>query len=246
MISYILIKMTEVIEKDYDKLLTEFNDYKTESEEIIKEYESTIKVLNLNIETLKGQNSSLTNEIDIIKANNKSLAKEVEGYKNKNAEKMKDIELLNQQYDKLNKKYQEVIIEKEAINSKVVSLENDNDLYIKKIRQLESTNNDLTAKYESALEDLITNQTEFTNYKEKSEEMIQRLKQDVNDTKDNVDVIKREYERKNSVSSEKMMNEIKKNMNVEELIEKMKKRKKELQTFKNNIKNEIKHLNLNM
>ena len=238
--------MTESIEKDYDKLLTEFNDYKTESEEIMKEYESTIKVLNLNIETLKGQNSSLTSEIDTIKANNKSLAKEVEGYKNKNTEKMKDIELLNQQYDKLNKKYQEVLIEKEAINSKVVSLENDNDLYIKKIRQLESTNNDLTVKYESALEDLITNQTEFTNYKEKSEEMIQRLKQDVNDTKDNVDVIKREYERKSSVNSEKMMNEVKKNMNVEELIEKMKKRKKELQTFKNNIKNEIKHLNLNM
>ena len=238
--------MTESIEKDYDKLLTEFNDYKTESEEIMKEYESTIKVLNLNIETLKGQNSSLTSEIDTIKANNKSLAKEVEGYKNKNTEKMKDIELLNQQYDKLNKKYQEVLIEKEAINSKVVSLENDNDLYIKKIRQLESTNNDLTVKYENALEDLITNQTEFTNYKEKSEEMIQRLKQDVNDTKDNVDVIKREYERKSSVNSEKMMNEVKKNMNVEELIEKMKKRKKELQTFKNNIKNEIKHLNLNM
>lgn len=238
--------MTESIEKDYDKLLTEFNDYKTESEEIMKEYESTIKVLNLNIETLKGQNSSLTSEIDTIKANNKSLAKEVEGYKNKNTEKMKDIELLNQQYDKLNKKYQEVLIEKEAINSKVVSLENDNDLYIKKIRQLESTNNDLTVKYESALEDLITNQTEFTNYKEKSEEMIQRLKQDVNDTKDNVDVIKREYERKSSVNSEKMMNEVMKNMNVEELIEKMKKRKKELQTFKNNIKNEIKHLNLNM
>ena len=238
--------MTESIEKDYDKLLTEFNDYKTESEEIMKEYESTIKVLNLNIETLKGQNSSLTSEIDTIKANNKSLAKEVEGYKNKNTEKMKDIELLNQQYDKLNKKYQEVLIEKEAINSKVVSLENDNDLYIKKIRQLESTNNDLTVKYESALEDLITNQTEFTNYKEKSEEMIQRLKQDVNDTKDNVDVIKREYERRSSVNSEKMMNEVKKNMNVEELIEKMKKRKKELQTFKNNIKNEIKHLNLNM
>ena len=229
--------MTESIEKDYDKLLTEFNDYKTESEEIMKEYESTIKVLNLNIETLKGQNSSLTSEIDTIKANNKSLAKEVEGYKNKNTEKMKDIELLNQQYDKLNKKYQEVLIEKEAINSKVVSLENDNDLYIKKIRQLESTNNDLTVKYESALEDLITNQTEFTNYKEKSEEMIQRLKQDVNDTKDNVDVIKREYERKSSVNSEKMMNEVMKNMNVEELIEKMKKRKKELQTFKNNIKN---------
>ena len=238
--------MTESIGKDYDKLLTEFNDYKTESEEIMKEYESTIKVLNLNIETLKGQNSSLTSEIDTIKANNKSLAKEVEGYKNKNTEKMKDIELLNQQYDKLNKKYQEVLIEKEAINSKVVSLENDNDLYIKKIRQLESTNNDLTVKYESALEDLITNQTEFTNYKEKSEEMIQRLKQDVNDTKDNVDVIKREYERKSSVNSEKMMNEVMKNMNVEELIEKMKKRKKELQTFKNNIKNEIKHLNLNM
>ena len=238
--------MTESIGKDYDKLLTEFNDYKTESEEIMKEYESTIKVLNLNIETLKGQNSSLTSEIDTIKANNKSLAKEVEGYKNKNTEKMKDIELLNQQYDKLNKKYQEVLIEKEAINSKVVSLENDNDLYIKKIRQLESTNNDLTVKYENALEDLITNQTEFTNYKEKSEEMIQRLKQDVNDTKDNVDVIKREYERKSSVNSEKMMNEVKKNMNVEELIEKMKKRKKELQTFKNNIKNEIKHLNLNM
>ena len=238
--------MTESIEKDYDKLLTEFNDYKTESEEIMKEYESTIKVLNLNIETLKGQNSSLISEIDTIKADNKSLAKEVEGYKNKNTEKMKDIELLNQQYDKLNKKYQEVIIEKEAINSKVVSLENDNDLYIKKIRQLESTNNDLTVKYESALEDLITNQTEFTNYKEKSEEMIQRLKQDVNDTKDNVDVIKREYERRSSVNSEKMMNEVMKNMNVEELIEKMKKRKKELQTFKNNIKNEIKHLNLNI
>ena len=44
------------------------------------------------------------------------------------------------------------------------------DLYIKKIRQLESTNNDLTVKYESALEDLITNQTEFSNYKEKSED----------------------------------------------------------------------------
>lgn len=236
--------MSEV--KDYDKLLSEFTEFKKESEEITREYESTIKVLNLSIETYKTQNGSLVSEMETIKAENKSLTKEIESYKNKNAEKMKDIELLNQQYDKLNVKYKEVLNEKDAINSKVVSLENDNDLYIKKIRQLESTNNDLTAKYESALEDLITNQTEFSNFKEKSEEIIQRLKQDVNDTKDNVDVIKKEYERRNSVNSEKMITDLRdKKIDVDELIAKMKKRRKELERFKENIKKDIKHLNLN-
>ncbi len=170
------------------EVLVMYNDvrigYKVIEGEIMKEYESTIKVLNLNIETLKGQNSSLTSEIDTIKANNKSLAKEVEGYKNKNTEKMKDIELLNQQYDKLNKKYQEVLIEKEAINSKVVSLENDNDLYIKKIRQLESTNNDLTAKYESALEDLRDEVNDIAaNFRHSDEyEEYERSKEIVDDT----------------------------------------------------------------
>lgn len=230
-------------EKKYDKLLQEFTSYKSESDEIMKEYEETITVLNEALKSYKAQNEQFAKEIKNLKSANIQLTKDSENYKYKNLEKMKDLELLNQQFEKINNKYKELFKEKELLNSKVVTLENDNDLYLTKIRQLETTNIELGHKLDSAMENLIENQTEFTNYKSSAEEKIQRLKEEIHDANNEADVIKTELRKKSLDANDNLeVSDEKKNIfkvlnqNIDTLVAKMQQRRKELKNFQKNIR----------
>jgi len=130
----------------------------------------------------------------------------------------------------------------------MIDLENDNEKYIGKIRQYESQIEDLKLKLDETMEDLITKQIEFDEYKKNSEEIIQRYKQNLNDEINNNDVIKKNLILKlNEDKNEK--NEEKKRLhraysliiphNFNFIIQKMRSRKEEIIKFKNNIQKEI-------
>lgn len=232
----------------YNKLSDEYNEYKLESDDICKEYESTIQILTDSLDSLKLQNTNLSNENKIYKENNKQLIEELNSIKIKNKDKMNDIELLNNKLDKLCKEYNKIKESKTLLNSKMIDLENDNEKYIGKIRQYESQIEDLKLKLEETMEDLITKQIEFDEYKKNSEEIIQRYKQNLNDEINNNDVIKKNLILKlNEDKNEK--NEEKKRLhraysliiphNFNFIIQKMRSRKEEIIKFKNNIQKEI-------
>ena len=121
------------------------------------------------------------------------------------------------------------------MHGKVVSLENDNDFYVKKIRQLEAANQDLKEKYENVMEELISNKTEFNEYKEKSNVIIENMKKELKEKK-----IEKEC---NSGQNGDNKNVLKatgkglKNESLKDLIGKMKKRRKELEEFQLSVKN---------
>ena len=232
----------------YNKLSDEYNEYKLESDDICKEYESTIQILTDSLDSLKLQNTNLSNENKIYKENNKQLIEELNSIKIKNKDKMNDIELLNNKLDKLCKEYNKIKESKTLLNSKMIDLENDNEKYIGKIRQYESQIEDLKLKLEETMEDLITKQIEFDEYKNNSEEIIQRYKQNLNDEINNNDIIKKNLFLKfNEVKNEK--NEVKKRLhraysliipnNYNFIIQNMGNRKEEIIKFKDNIQKEI-------
>ena len=232
----------------YNKLSEEYNEYKSESDEICKEYESTIQILSDSLDTLKLQNTNLSNENKIYKENNQQLIEELNSFKIKNKDKMNDIELLNNKLEKIRKEYDEMKEFKTLVKSKMVILENDNEKYIEKIRQYESQIEDLKLKLEETMEDLITKQIEFDEYKNNSEEIIQRYKQNLNDEINNNEIIKKNLLLKfNEDKSEK--NEVKKRFhraysliiphNFNLIIQNMRSRKEEIIKFKDNIQKEI-------
>ena len=149
------------LKEAYKKLLNDYNEYKTESDDICKEYESTIQVLTESLETLKLQNYNFNKENKILKENNKDLTEELNKVKLKNKDKMNDIELLNKEMDKLHNEYSEIKENKNILKNKMIDLENDNEKYLEKIRQYEFEIEDLKGKLEETMEDLITTQTEF-------------------------------------------------------------------------------------
>jgi chromosome segregation ATPase len=150
---------------------------------------------------------------------------------------MNDLEKLNSQLEVLTGKFDTSVKEKEQMHGKVVSLENDNDFYAKKIRQLEAANQDLKAKYENVMEELISNKTEFNEYKEKTNDIIEKMKKELNDKKN-------EKECNNGHNGDnknvlKATGKGLKNETLKDLIGKMKKRRKELEEFQLNVKNFI-------
>ena len=125
------------LKEAYKKLLNDYNEYKTESDDICKEYESTIQVLTESLETLKLQNYNFNKENKILKENNKDLTEELNKVKLKNKDKMNDIELLNKEMDKLHNEYSEIKENKNILKNKLIDLENDNEKHLEKIRQYE-------------------------------------------------------------------------------------------------------------
>ena len=99
---------------------------------------------------------------------------------------MKDIELLNNKNDRFIEEIKKIQAERATYNSKIVSLENDNDHYINKIRENEARIEDLTLKLESALEENISLQTDFDNYKETSEEQLIRKEEELKEAKNEI------------------------------------------------------------
>ena len=73
-----------------------------------------------------------------------------------------------------------------TLKSKVVTLETDNDHYLNKIHQYEEEVSDLKNNLENTLENLITTQNEYEEYKNKKEEEIERLKRKLQEEKGNI------------------------------------------------------------
>ena len=243
------------LRKLYIKLQDEYNEYKSESDDICKEYESTIQILIESLDSLKIQNANLIKENKVCGEKIKELSEELKNVRIKNKDKMNDIELLNKQMDKLQSQYSEIKENKTMLKNKMVNLENDNEKYIEKIREYEYQIEDLKGKLENSMEDLITLQTEYEEYKNKSEENIQRFKEKLEDEKNNNNVLKKnniKYNEKKVEENEEINNdEIKpkcrmnrahsliiKN-NFEHIIKNMRKRKEEIIKFKQNLQKEI-------
>ncbi len=206
------------------------------------------------MDSLKIQNGNLIKENKVCGEKIKELSEELKNVRIKNKDKMNDIELLNKQMDKLQSQYTEIKENKTMLKNKMVNLENDNEKYIEKIREYEYQIEDLKGKLEETMEDLITTQTEFEEYKNKSEEEIQRYKEKLEDEKNNNDVLK-----KNKINNEVKKDDFDNNcyddnnpknrMNraysviiknsFDNIINRMKKRKEEIIKFKESIQKEI-------
>ena len=181
------------IKNSLNQVLEEYSDYRKECDEICKEYEETIQLLSQSVEKFKSENSQLNSEnskLNIEKEkiviDKEKLAKELEKAREKNKDKIKDIEILNNKIDELHSQYKSINKNETSLKSKVVTLETDNDHYLNKIHQYEEEVTDLKDHLENTLENLITTQNEYEEYKAKKEEELERLKKILQEEKDNV------------------------------------------------------------
>ena len=76
--------------------------------------------------------------------------------------------------------------EKALFDTKIVSLENDNEHFQNKIREYEALTEDLENQLESALEENITLQTEFETYKQTIGEQLLRKDDEIRDIKNDL------------------------------------------------------------
>ena len=83
--------------------------------------------------------------------------------------------------NKLLEKYKE---EKTLNSNRIVTLENDVDHYESKIRECEDFIEDLKSKLEIALEENITMQNEYGNYKLKAIEQLSRKEEEIKQLRD--------------------------------------------------------------
>lgn len=178
--------MSADYEKLYNDLKEEYEQNKLDTDEIMKEYESTIKMLTDSAEKFKYEKEQLEIQLADSTKKMKQLQTDLESYKNKNIDKMKDIEILTTKNEKLNQEIQKIHQNKSIIDSKIVTLENDNDHYLGKIRENEARIEDLNMKLESALEENISLQTDFETYKQMSEEQMIRKEQELKDAKNEI------------------------------------------------------------
>ena len=133
--------------------------------------------------------------------------KEIEKLHDKNKEKMKEIEILNNKYEKLKSQLNSNNKKETTLKSKLIALETDNDLYLNKIHQYEEEVIDLKDNLENTVENLITTQIEFEEYKIKKEEEVERLRQQLQEEKNNVNVLmKNNKKEENEIKSEEQRN----------------------------------------
>ena len=121
-----------------------------------------------------------------MKNDQEKITKELEKSRQKNRDKIKDIEVLNNKIDQLQSQFKSINKKETTLKSKVVTLETDNDHYLNKIHQYEEEVTDLKERLENTMENLITTQNDFEEYKTKKEEELQRLKQKLQEEKGNV------------------------------------------------------------
>ena len=178
--------MSENYEELYKKLKEESDANNKNNEEICKEYESTIEMLTESAESFKKQKESLEQKLLKYEKDIKSLTKEKESLLNKNKEKISDIQNLNKQNDRLSNEVKKLREEKSLFDSKIVSLENNNEHLNKKIREYEVFTQDLENQLESALEENITLQTEFETFKQTAGEQLIRKDDEIKDIKNDL------------------------------------------------------------
>jgi hypothetical protein len=159
------LENSQDFQKLYNSLKDEYNQALSDNNEICKEYESTIELLQ---ETLTKSNA------------------EKEKLQVKNKEKLLDIQDLTKLNDKLKEDIKKIKDEKKLKETKIVFLENDNEHYQSKIRQYEAIIDDLNSQLESTLEENITLQTEFEIYKQTTNEELMRKDEELQDCKSDI------------------------------------------------------------
>ena len=178
--------MSENYKELYNKLNEEFEIAKKENEEICKEYESTIEMLTESIEAFKKEKETLLQKLSKLEQDQKTFKKEKESLMNKNKDKITDIQNLNKQNDRLSIEVKRLKEEKALFDTKIVSLENDNEHFQNKIREYEALAEDLENQLESALEENITLQTEFETYKQTNGDLLIRKDEELRDIKNDL------------------------------------------------------------
>lgn len=161
-------------EKQYKDLFKETEEMKKENEEILNEYESTIKLLTETAEKYKEEKEAIELKYNLVSSTRKAMKDDLEGYKIKNKDKLKDIELLNKQITLLQSELSKATEVKKVYELKTVTLENDNDNFITKIREQSAIIDDLNCKLESSLEENIFLQNDLESLKQSTEEQLQR------------------------------------------------------------------------
>ena len=178
--------MSENYKELYNQLNEEFEIAKKENEEICKEYESTIEMLTESIEAFKKEKETLLQKLSKLEQDQKTFKKEKESLMNKNKDKITDIQNLNKQNDRLSIEVKRLKEEKALFDTKIVSLENDNEHFQNKIREYEALAEDLENQLESALEENITLQTEFETYKQTNGDLLIRKDEELRDIKNDL------------------------------------------------------------
>ena len=178
--------MSQNFEELYTKLKEEFELSKKDNDEICKEYESTIEMLTESVESFKKEKLSLEQKLSKYEIDFKNIKKEKESLSSKNKDKISDIQNLTKQNDRLTNEVKRLKEEKALFDSKIVSLENDNEHCQNKIREYEALAEDLEKQLESALEENITLQTEFETYKQTTGEQLIRKDDEIRDIKNDL------------------------------------------------------------
>ena len=178
--------MSQNFEELYTKLKQEFELSKKDNDEICKEYEATIEMLTESVESFKKEKETLEQKISKYDQEIKNIKKEKESLLNKNNDKISDIQTLSKQNDKLSTEVKRLKEEKALYDSKIVSLENDNEHFQNKIREYETLAEDLENQLESALEENITLQTEFETFKQTTGEQLIRKEDEIRDIKNDL------------------------------------------------------------
>ena len=170
----------------YKSLKEEFDQSKEENDELCKEYESTIQLLTESLEKYEKEKKEFQNKISIFENDVKNMKQEKENLIRKNKDKIIDIQCLNEQNEKLNKLLEKYKEEKSIFTNKLVSLENDIVHYQNKIRECEDFIEELKYQLENALEENITMQSEFGNYKLNSIEQLSRKEEEIKQLRDDI------------------------------------------------------------
>ena len=231
-------------EKLYNDLKLEYEQSKTENDEICKEYESTIQILTDSVNGIKNEKASLELKLSKIESEQKALKSEKENLIKKNKDKMIDIDYLNTENEKLNELIKKTKEEKSKCDNKIVFLENDIDHYQSKLREYEEENEELKAQLEDALEENIAMQTEFETFKLDYGDRLTRKENELKDILSDI-----QYKDKIIQKLSKLPSEIN-NPDLKNIVEdniKMRRRSKRFATIKkicfvdqnNRIRNEI-------
>ena len=178
--------MSQNFEELYNKLKEEFELSKKDNDEICKEYETTIEMLTESVESFKKEKTILEQKLSKYEQDFKNIKKEKDSLLTKNKDKISDIQNLNKQNDRLSNEVKRLKEEKALFDSKIVSLENDNEHCQNKIREYEALAEDLEKQLESALEENITLQTEFETYKQTTGEQLIRKDDEIRDIKNDL------------------------------------------------------------
>jgi len=178
--------MSQNFEELYNKLKEEFESSKKDNDEICKEYESTIEMLTESVENFRKEKETLQQKLSKLELEQKKFNKEKESLMNKNKDKIADIQSLNKQNDRLTNEIKRLKEEKSLFDTKIVTLENDNEHYQNKIREYEALAEDLENQLESALEENITLQTEYETFKQNAGDQLIRKDDEIRDIRNDL------------------------------------------------------------